>query len=479
MCTIMKIPDAMAQLDRLLERELPQHGDVERVERRMGHSKGYLRKLRNKNWNVLLVTLLEVLEGLDIPPGVFFGRLFDVQSDPESCLLAIERQSGETPVLAALEKATARLARSEPRVAAEDVGRRARLEDLTRSSRSDQCKRLRSTQKFQALDFLQRYLDYLDRLRYEQADNAAKIAETVATGVVELVVCSPTERLELQCKALGVYGSSARLLGQFTPAARAIRLGMKLAQRHDLEVSYAELLQRGAYVLHDHGEYDRALGLLQDAQVIYSDLGLEKSLGMALVDRGIMLGQKGDYQRAQRVFRQALETLPLRPGTCCRSRLASLHGIAVAQRHLGELDAAETSLDEALAYASAQSGAVVGKLIWLQGMIASDRQEHAEAELLLLEALRLFTACDDPLDVALVSLGLMKALLAQDKGQEAVGLAKQMTALLKRFKGNQLAEGALVELIEGGLRGEVSVELVERVAANLAKGGPLPDRVRH
>ncbi len=468
----------MAQLVRVLERECPPGRVSSGVEQRQGWSRGYVAKLRKTGWNVSLLKLLQLVEGLEIPAGVFFGRVFDARTDPVGCLRAIERQAAEQPALEALAKATWKLEHSTPLIGSKVPPRKARLEDLTRSSRSDQRKRLRCTQKYQTLEFMQQYLAYLDRLRYERPKTAAWIAEAVATEIVELVVADQRERLELQCLALGVYASAKRLLGEFTPAARAIGLGLELARRHELEASRAALLLRGAYVLQDHCEYDLALELLQKAQIIYSDLALEHDVSKVLVDRGNMFVQKGSYRRAQLVFERALDTLPLTDEGMCRWRLAAYHGIAVASRHLGQLNKAEAYLQDAVASAGQQGGAVLGKLFWLQGMLAVDRREYAEAEPHLLEALRLFTTCDDPLDVVLVSLDLMRSLLAQGKRPAAISLAKQMASLIKQFKGNKLAEGALLQLVEGGLSGEVNEELLDHVAASLAKSVPNPNHAK-
>ncbi len=466
----MGVQEAMARLAQMMDRECPKGRESKRLERRLKAGRGYVSKLRGKGWNTSIQRLLEVAEALEIPSGVFFGRVFDVPTDPESRLRAIERECGETPALKRLERATWKLEREERPMAVRSPQRLARLEDLTRSSRSDQRKRLRSTLKYHTPEFMRRYLEHLDRLRYEQADTAAWIAEFVATEIVELVVCQRTERLELQCQALGVLASAQRLLGNFTPAARSIRLGLELARRQKLGRSTAELLVRGAYVLGDQGEYGHALSLLEKAQLIYFDSGTLAASGKVLVVRGIMLGHQKNYSDSRRIFERALEMLPDKTGGSDVWHLTAVHGTAIADFELGDFRAAKKVLASFIDAEAIEKNSVAVKLKWLRGRIALAECDHEAAEVHLLETLRLSSLRDHPLQVALVSLDLISALLACEKAKEAASLAKQMSTLIGRFQGNKIADGALMQLAQAGIEGQITQALLDEVRARFSDG---------
>ena len=441
----------------------------------MGRGNGFLAKV-TQNPRMTVAGLLEVLEGVRVEPSTFFAWTFDIRPEPESFLRDIQLPEEESRPFSRVRRAAKKIEFDDPPEPPSVPIAHARLDELTRSSRSDQRKRLRKTKKFQTPRFLREYLVYLDDLRYDRPSDAELLARTVAHRVLPLVAASREERLELFCGAVGVFASANRLMGELTTASRAVLLGLELARRYGFEDLVAALLHRGSYVLHDYGQYHRALALLEAAQTIYFDADEAVSLGTVLVSRGVMWTELGENTKAVDAYRRALQLLPTSDELPERWRLSAYHGIAVAQRQAGDTEAAERWLEKTLDRPETQAGFIAGKLVWLHGSVLLDKGEYAKAEESLLRALRMLNARESPLDAALISLEVVTAFLMQGKAKKAINLVKQMPALLSRFKGNKIAVGAILELIRGGLGGELSLDLVTETAKTLKEGAPAAGR---
>ena len=440
------------------------YGRLGELESRLGRGSGYISRMA-KSPRLTMRRLLSALEAARVEPASFFARAYDIRPEPETFLRDLDRPGEECRIFDCVARTAKKLETEAPPAPSQTVIAQARLVELSRSSRSDQRKRLRTTKKFQTPRFLREYLLYLDELRYDKPSDAELLSRTVAEDVVLLVPASRRERVELYCGALGVFASANRLLGNLTTAVRAILLGLELARRYGFEVEVARLLQRGAYLLSDHGLPGRALGLLEKAQIVYGDLGRETDVGRVLVDRGIMLGAQGRLERSIAVFKNALELLPHHEERA--NRLAASHGIAVGHRQLGNLDTADRWLDEVLETACLHGGVVAAKLLWLKGEVLRDKEDLAGAEELLLAALKKFTTHRCYFDCAFVSLQLASVFFQQGKQEQGLSLVTQMPALLSRFKGNKLAQSALLRLVKTGLTGEVSQELLDQTAEKL------------
>ncbi len=464
----MTVQDA---LERVVEAlgvlKVREHGRLEALAATIGEKRGYITRWPESG-GYPFSRLLTVLGLYGETPERFFAQAFDISPDPDIYLADLLRPGQEKSVLGLIERVTRRIERDPP-PDYDPSPYTASLGDLIHASRSDQRKRLRGTRKYQTVAFLRRYLDHLDDLRYESPEDSAYLAETLVREVIALVVASKAERLELQCRALGVYASAHRVIGNFANAARAFVLGLDVARRNDLEVTVAELLQRGAYLLSDHGEYNRALTLLGEAQNVYSDLEMEESRGKILVSRGVMMGLMGRQEKGLRLFNQALAILPSDDSTT-RWRVAALHGMAILHRQLDDLEGAENLLAQAIDLGAKESSGIVAKLDWELGVIAAEKEDYGSAEELLLKALRKLSYRDSPLQVCFASLCLISVLLKTGRRRQACSLARELAPVLSHLKGNKIARGAMMALVDAGFAGEVDQALLDQVSESINEG---------
>ncbi len=402
--------------------------------------------------------LLHALDALEINHGAFFSQALGWHQRPEEYLAVLEvGAETDDAKIVRLERATYRLEVDAPPQVdnltdASDA--EGQLEAFLRCNHREQARRLRETRAYGTHAFARAYLEHLDSLRYVTPDEAAKLAAMVIFGLIPRLPAPQSERIELACWALGIYGSARRARGRFTATACVFRLGLELARRRQLRHAQAELLQRASYLLRDLGQFERALAYLSEALAIFVVLDDRFGMGKTLVDRGMMLAYQGAHNRAIDTLQRALQHLG--SDGAVRNRCAAHQYLAYAWEQLGELTAAEHHLRQASGISKQEGELHRGKLLWLEGSLALRRRLYERAEKLLRKARSLLTKAENPGQEALVSLDLLDVLIAQGEAVEACELAQGMVHLLEAFEANRLASQAIIKLVRPALAGRIS-----------------------
>lgn len=458
----------LLQLDRELQRN---HGRITKVNKALRRHRGYLRSTIEQRRSLKVDILLEALAELRAEPRQFFAQAYEIVPTSEELLSWQEKPGAVDPSLRRIEEATLNLEAEGPPAGepSTDTRPRHRLKKFARSDRANQRKKLRQESWPRNPEVLRTYLHLLDATRTDRAPNVAAVAETVAVEIIPVLTCPQEERLELQCLVIGIFGSAKRVAADYATSARALGFAMRLAGRHGLDTTRAALLQRGAYLLRDDAAFDRALLLLQEALNIYAEHRLPIEYGKAMIDRAAVFTYTQEYERAENVYRVALEFLKGDDESQRQNRLLAAQGIALCRLHMGDLVEAERWIQRAIELLDPADTGSLAKLTWQRGLLAYKRKQYREAELLISDARRILQSRENPIQGALVGLDLAKTLLAQGKTREVLDLAMEMNPLLFLFRANKLAEAALRIFIRAALQGQVTERLIERSADSLRK----------
>ncbi len=190
-------------------------GSIGEIEERLGISEGYLAKLCQGRNDIKLGLFLKAIDALGLDQQAFLSRALELQPAPEDYLRQLEEPDDQDRAFTHMARATAELETAEPPSAhasatasAEDVA------DFAACKHAEQLRRLRATRKYRTHAFARAYLEHLDALRYDHAEEAAKLATQVAVHLVPALPGPQDERLALQCLALGIFGSARRLKGK-------------------------------------------------------------------------------------------------------------------------------------------------------------------------------------------------------------------------------------------------------------------------
>lgn len=459
------------QLLASLRAEVRRHwGRISEIESDLGVSDGYLNRLCSGKIELKLETFLRILDVLGADPKAFLARVLDIHAGPEDYLASLEDHGEPDRPFEKIAQATVAFEQAAPPASRGTVAAGPLVMDVVTRSRAEQLRRLRQGKKYRTQAFAQAYLDHLDSLRYDDAEEAAKLVTGVAVNLLPALPGPQSERIRLACRALGIFGSARRSRGRFTPAARAFRLALEMSRRAGLHGETANLLIRASYLLKDFAQFERAMALLSEALVIFVRLGSARDMGRVLVNQGMLDCYLGNYEIAVLDLEQALRHLAGSATLVPRSHLAAYQYLAYAFERLGDLDAAEAALAKGIRTFGSGYAVDRAKLLWLRGTLAFRRGEYQRSERVLRVVGEVLATKEYPGQEAMVALDLADALLAQNKNEEAIQLAEGMAPLLMRFKNNRFAEAAIVELISSALAGRLNQEVVRGVRSKLEKG---------
>ena len=450
--------------------ELRNHwGRIREVEERLGISTaGYLNKMCSGRAEIRLRVFLEAIEALGMDHQRFFARVLEIRPRSEDYLIEIEDPSEVDKALAGIAKMALEIEAVEPPPAEPQASAdAASVARFVRGSREAQQRALGHTKAYRNHAFVDAYLKHLDAHRYDHAEEAARLATGVVKDLLPRLPGPRRDRLSLLCRALGIFGSARRLKGRFTSASKAFRLALEIADRARLQEDSANLLIRASYLLKDHGHFERALGLLNEALVLFVRLGSQRDMGRVLVDQGMMSCCLGDYRTAVLDLEQALIHLDGSAEDLPRSRLAAYQFLAYAFEQSGDLDTAESWLARGVRALGSGHAVDRARLQWSRGTLALRRGEPRRAEDWLRSVRTVLAKHENTLKEAIVTLDLLRALLAQGKNLEATETAVGMGQLMWKFKNNQLAEATVLELVNAALAGQLDDTLVRQVRAKL------------
>ena len=449
-------------------------GRIAEIESVLCCSEGYLNKLCSGRNEFKLDFFLRTIAVLGLDHRAFFSRALGIHPQSKDYLKELEDPGDHDQALTKIVRATRELEASEPAPARPATKRGAKLvAKLVSRPRGEQLRSLRRSLKYRDHAFARAYLQHLDTLRYDDAVGAAKLATGVAVHLLPALPGPQSERLSMQCLALGVFGSARRLKGGFAAAACTFGLALELSRRHQLHRETGDLLLRASYLLKDFGHFERALLLLNEALVIFVRLGSPWDVGRALVDHGMMSCYAGDYEAAVLDLQQALSHLEDGSGELSRNRLAAYQFLAYAHEQLDDLDAAEDCLATGTKVFGPSHAVDRAKLQWLWSSLAFRRGDYRRSEKLLRVVHEVLASHENALQEGVVLLDLLRSLLAQGKNQEAVDLATGMPHLLMKFRDNRFAKAAIVELVNAALAGQLNEKTVREARAKLEKEGTL------
>lgn len=258
-------------------------------------------------------------------------------------------------------------------------------------------------------------------------------------GVALVVACWPDPAIALlPPRVQGVAG-------EFRPPAQ------RLSER--LPLNSAEALNRQGRDYLNQGQADRALVSWQAAAAAYRQAGDHLGMVKVQLNQVQALRDLGFYRRGLGVVEEAIATLEHHPDD--RLRAIALHRQGDLLRLTGNLDAAQSRLEDSIALAeprASQAAAwseILAAARFSQGEIARTNGNQAEALAHYQHALALPLAT--PLRVN-VQLARLQALMALEQWSEANLLWPQIQTQLDALPPTHLSLSAQIQLTEALIR---------------------------
>ncbi len=279
-------------------------------------------------------------------------------------------------------------------------------------------------------------LQSLDRMRYEHATKAARIAE-------EVVDYCPVELLP---RLLGVTGSCWRLLARLDPAEHAIIAGLQIAKLQGNRAALGALFQRLAYVFWERAKPEAALTLAERATTAHLRCGNPVAVAKTLVDQGIWLNLLARQEEAIAVQEIALKWLPQEEK---HNRFAAFQNIGLNYRELGKTELALRYSDQAMVEVVGLPKVEHDRAKWLRGNLRADLGELEEAVALLEEAVKGLAQAHLG-DMALAACDLVRVHLSRGQPRAAFRAATVFRRLVEPLRDNKTVSTAIADLLRNG-----------------------------
>ncbi len=440
--------------------------------------RGIISRYYNGTREILLKPLLDFLCALGNDPASFFARALGQPLDTEVLLNdIIVNQQRSDRLWRNVESATLQLERDgdfdgERHTFATQDAIANMVRSMAQATSREQIRRLRTTRCYRDRGFASAYLRHLDVLRDDEPDLARRLAARVAIHLVPATPGPLEARIELQCEALGIFGSAARLKARFSIAAQALFLALQLTGRHGLSDAQGRLLHRIVHLLENARKPELALIPLREAIEIYVHADSSVGLGKTLIVQGRIYGCLGRHEKAIEVLTASQRYLPEERLEFARYHCCAYQSLAEAHEQLGDLKEARMLLAKASTFVAEEERVRQASLTWQQGCLSLAEGDAANAEVLLDAARERLKNHVDATQEALVSVDLVRSQLSQGKFQKACNTASSAARFLKPLEGNPTAEAAVFELTRAGIEGRLNIKFVHEVRRQILEARP-------
>lgn len=254
----------------------------------------------------------------------------------------------------------------------------------------------------------------------ELADLAVEVALHLDAGLYGSSLAEDARAL-----AWGYLGNSFRITSDLWRAEQALRQAWSHHLHSEDLFTETEILGFTSSLRIAQGLYDEATQLSDRSIAIYrqgQDFPLE---GSALIKKGVILCYQGHYREAISVTQAGLEKIS--PDDNPRLSLTGKHNLIWSLSHAGLPVEARKLLEQSRSLYLERVDLI--RLRWLEGLVARNLNQFAEAEKALCDVRDFFLESQIGSEVVLVSLDLAEIYIRQSRCRQAMESVKEIIPL--------------------------------------------------
>ena len=439
------------------------------VERALGLGRGYLSRMFSGGHDPRFSVYVRIIEETRLDPSLLMGGAGVGELDPVRFLLARAAAEGKRwrhrrsvdAAIQAIDAAAPTPLRS-PWRDLDACAERAR--HLSAQLPSQQRHNYARTARYARAPFPEVMLDHLDELRDDDPESAREGAMALLTHLAPRLDGDRPTRRAVAARALGIAGSACRQRLDLSGAACALGHGLALAEESSPRAT-AELLQRASYLVADWGLFNWGLFMLGAAEKrLWALADGEPLLVRAQIDKARLFIWEGEDRAAIGLLRWAARQDP----ASRRYRFATFQLLALANRKLGELEAAIERLRQAETLLGGEASMNGAKLRGTRAVIerevgrlpsSVESFEAAAAWFEVCEAYEHVVAMEVNHLHARALAGMRLPRANRDRLNRAVGYLPE----------DVQASAIACEVVRAWLAGTLSVELLAKLAAVVLK----------
>ena len=401
---------------------------VAEVARRVGKTRAWLTKILHGERRIAADMIDEVLKAAEVDLHVFWSDYLQSLGSPRPLREVLDNQSPEL-LLRAIRQ-----------------GRSARSETLEAVA----------SLTFPVLSPEGQYeidprAEEIDSLResnpvYARTEAEHWVRELHLQGLRKRLDASDAARM---ATSLGVWGSTLRVRGQVHLAAQVLELALKLHRDATSSATYADLLERSAFIFKGFGYLELSVGLIQRAIGIISLAGDEHRHSKAVLALGIVYLYLERKSLAEDAFLRVMRS----PGSDLVRKAGAAVNLVALYENRGDFDKASSILGQIDPYRDVLPATWISQLQGLKAFILTHRGEHLEAADLLIESLRLAWQSLPADRTFVVFINLAIVLIRSGRYEELVSRASIQSELLTRLEDTPSSReiaSAFIEMILSG-----------------------------
>lgn len=301
-----------------------------------------------------------------------------------------------------------------------------------------------------------------------EARDIGDVAVALAEGL-DPVFYGPALLEDMKARAWCYLANSRRLLSDLRGSEAAFEAAeAHLAQGTGERLERARLFDLKASLRTHQGRYEEALGLLNQAAVIYRRAQQRHFLGHVLLNKGHVCIWKGDLEIATGLLRQGLALVESEREP--KLVATAYHNLAYVLNEMGQPREALSLVTRArLLYLEIGDSLYLIRLQYTEGKIALNLGRLEQAEGMLREVRKSFIEKGMPHDAALASMDLTQVYARQRRHAEIRVLAQELVPIFQSLDLQREVLAAVILFQQAAEAESVPLALVQEVGMRLNK----------
>jgi tetratricopeptide (TPR) repeat protein len=350
------------------------------------------------------------------------------------------------------------------------------LAELAPLPQDEQARWIMTYSRFANPRFIQKLIEMSHAVRYE---NTARMLHLVHLARLAAEACSVASAGSLQkladLRALGwhEYANALRISGRLREAEEALASAQRLCSEGTGDPPLrAALLRRMVSLRYFQRRFDEAIGLADEAILIYRELGESHSVASTMVQKATSQIYAGETDAAVLTLNRAIPLIDQEVDPYLL--LVACHNLIRAYNDLGQPEQALSLYFEVRGlYQDFQDPLIGLRAGWQEGQILRDLGHLRAAETALIAARQGFQERELSYEVALVSLDLSAVHLRLGETEKLHEAVAEMVPIFKSLGVDREVLAALLQLQQANQQSRQAFELIRFLSSRLEE---LPHR---
>ncbi len=323
--------------------------------------------------------------------------------------------------------------------------------------------------------FIRHLIGVSHGLRYQDPAQMLHLAELarIAAESCKVETVGSEERLsDLRAQVCRQYGNALRILGRLPESEEAFAKAQRFLDAGTMDpLLRARLYTQTASLRYFQRRFPEAVGLAEEAEQIYAELGETHSLASTMVQKAIASLYAGEAEDAVRILNQAIPLID--PDGDPHLLLAACHNLVRCYIDLGRPEQALSIYFETRdLYRKFSDPLIRLRVSWQEGQLLRDMGHLRASEGVLLEARQGFVDRNLLYEAALISLDLAAVYVKLQAESELQQAVSETVPIFRALGVDREALASLLQLRQLSHQSRQALELIRLLNRQIEQLSP-------